>query len=114
MGVSLRFPRGTMKPPFGATINPDHPLAHKHLMSVLFHGQGLVVDVGAPDTGPMIYANHHTAGAFDTDIPPRVHLSGGVSPSFHSNREGSCLRCVDGNKLSLCDSRIFSTTQVTL
>jgi hypothetical protein len=113
-----RPPYGITKPPFGmARIDWKHRFVQKHLMSVLFHGQGPLHDIGAGNSGPVIYASKNNVSAFgaSNNNPPLCHLLSAVTDAeYISNNEGVGLHLDLGEVLSLCTDSIFSTTQATI
>jgi hypothetical protein len=81
--------RGTMKPPAGAQVNPEHPLAQGLLCAVLFNAVGSI-DTNGKWQVPIVPG---TAVADPTHPPPSgvstSNLSGNVSLS--STTEGSAM-----------------------
>lgn len=93
---SLRWKRGTQKPPLGAIYNPEHPFMRGHLLSAPFNGAGTFplwrdvgwsVGLGDNFGGP--------AGYFGGAVRPREFT---LSESFADHRyttntEGLALQC---------------------
>lgn len=97
MPVGLRFPRGTMKPPPGALVNPDHPFARGMSFCIPLNDGGIYPLVETPGPTPFP-GSILTQGA-----PVGTTLTWGRDAVFEatfwdSNRDGRCITTPTGGR----------------
>lgn len=92
------FARGTMKPPYGASVNWAHPFAQGHLLSVLFNDPG----------------NALPTVTYGTVAPRTISADVSASISWASNREGAALQFADQDARLNLGTNILPTANVTI
>ena len=92
------FPRGTMKPPLGASINGAHPFGQHLFFAVLFNDATVATTVIGNPT--LLGGTGVTAGLHPASLAYNIN----TAPAWTSNRDGGALRLTTARSLQVLDS----------
>jgi len=107
--ASLRIPRGTVKPPLGARVNPDHPFARGHLLSLLCN-EGMAPYVNYTNGPNACFGSAPRRAVFG-----QTYLGSGTPVAgWRSNREGLAYRFEDIFAEVFCGADFVPATAVTI
>jgi hypothetical protein len=88
MPVGLRIPRGTMKPPMGAMVNPHHPFSYRLSFVLPLNEVGCIAANNAGDFFQTALLNVAAPQSNRIDWGQGAAVN---APTWASNREGRCL-----------------------